>query len=167
MVGGLLQVALVVKILPANARDVRDTGLIPGSGRLPWRRAWQPTPYSCLENPRDRGAWRATVQRVAKSRTRLSDLSHNTNTQQDWDTISLCGQISGPHQLTPCLSQGLAALWSLCPCPPLHPCPSSTSLLTAWTVPPLLFPLWLFLRDWRMGWAGLEPGLWLPSLPLV
>ena len=38
------QVALVVENLPANAEDVRDTGSIPGSGRFPWRRAWQPTP---------------------------------------------------------------------------------------------------------------------------
>ena len=44
MVRGLLQVVLVVKNLPANARDIRGTSLIPGSGRLPWRRAWQPTP---------------------------------------------------------------------------------------------------------------------------
>ena len=36
-------VALVVNNLLANAGDIRDTGLIPGSGR-PWRRAWQPTP---------------------------------------------------------------------------------------------------------------------------
>ena len=34
--------ALVVKNTPANAGDVTDTGLIPGSGRFPWRRAWQP-----------------------------------------------------------------------------------------------------------------------------
>ena len=34
-------------------------------GKIPWRRAWQPTPYSCLENPMDRGAW------WAKSQTRL------------------------------------------------------------------------------------------------
>ena len=38
------QVALVVKKLPANAGDVREAGLIPGIGRIPWRRAWQPTP---------------------------------------------------------------------------------------------------------------------------
>ena len=37
-------VALRVKNPPANAGDVRDTGSIPGSGRSPWRRAWQPTP---------------------------------------------------------------------------------------------------------------------------
>ena len=38
------QVALVVKNTPVNAGDVTDIGLIPGSGRFPWRRAWQPTP---------------------------------------------------------------------------------------------------------------------------
>ena len=35
---------LVVKNLLSNAGDVRDVGSIPGSGRFPWRRAWQPTP---------------------------------------------------------------------------------------------------------------------------
>ena len=34
----------VVKNPPANAGDTRDIGLIPGSGRFPWRRKWQPTP---------------------------------------------------------------------------------------------------------------------------
>ena len=34
----------MVKNMPANAGDVIDIGLIPGSGRFPWRRAWQPTP---------------------------------------------------------------------------------------------------------------------------
>ena len=37
-------VVLVVKKLPANARDMRDMGLIPRTGKIPWRRAWQPTP---------------------------------------------------------------------------------------------------------------------------
>ena len=59
------QVALVVKNLPANARDVRDLrdkGLIPGPGRSPGGRAWQPLlQYSCLENTMDRGAWQAIV----------------------------------------------------------------------------------------------------------
>ena len=40
---GTPQVALVVKNLPADAGDLRDVGLIPGSGRFSWRRAWQPT----------------------------------------------------------------------------------------------------------------------------
>ena len=39
------------------------------------RRAWQPTPYSCLENPMDREAWQATVHRVTKSWTGLKQLS--------------------------------------------------------------------------------------------
>ena len=43
--------------------------------KIPWRRAWQPTPDSFLENPMDRGAWRATVHGVAKSQTQLSWLS--------------------------------------------------------------------------------------------
>ena len=61
--------ALVEKNLPTNAGNVRDMGLIPGVRKIPWRRAWQPTSYSCLENPMDRGAWRATVHRVTKSDT--------------------------------------------------------------------------------------------------
>ena len=42
--GGASQVGLVVKNPPANAGDARDAGSIPGSGRAPWREAWQPTP---------------------------------------------------------------------------------------------------------------------------
>ena len=38
------QVALVVKNPPVNAGDMRDKGSIPGLGRFPWRRTWQPTP---------------------------------------------------------------------------------------------------------------------------
>ena len=43
----------------------------PWVGKIPWRRAWQPTPYSCLENPMDRGAWLATAHKVTQSRTQL------------------------------------------------------------------------------------------------
>ena len=50
-------------------------GFNPWVGKIPWRRKWQPTPVFCLENPRDRGAWRATVHVVTKSRTRLSDFT--------------------------------------------------------------------------------------------
>ena len=56
----------MVKNLPAN---VGDLGLIPGSGRSPGEGNGNPPQYSGLENPMDRGAWRATVQGVAKSRT--------------------------------------------------------------------------------------------------
>ena len=47
---------LVVKNLPANARDIRDIGLIPGSGRSPGGGHGNPLQYSCLENSVDRGA---------------------------------------------------------------------------------------------------------------
>ena len=68
------QVALAVKNLPTNAGVVRPW-FHPWVGKIRWRRAWQPTPYSCLENPMDRGAWWATVYRVIKSQTRLKHLS--------------------------------------------------------------------------------------------
>ena len=60
---------LVVKNPPANAGDGRDVGLIPGSGRSPGGGNGNLLQYSCLENPMDRGAWQATVHRVAKSWT--------------------------------------------------------------------------------------------------
>ena len=50
------QVALVVKNQPANAGDVRDTGLIPGLGRSPGEGYSNLLQYSCLENPMDREA---------------------------------------------------------------------------------------------------------------
>ena len=65
------QVALVVNNLPASAGDMRDTGSIPGSGRSPGRRNGNPLQYSCLGSPMVRGAWWATVQRVAKTWTWL------------------------------------------------------------------------------------------------
>ena len=62
-----------VKNLPANARDKGDAGLIPGLGRCPGEGNGYPLQCSCLENPMGRGAWWATIHRVAKSRTVLSD----------------------------------------------------------------------------------------------
>ena len=63
------QVALVVKNTLANAGDSGDKGLIPGPGRSPGGGSGNPLQYSCLENPMDRGAWRATVHGVAESWT--------------------------------------------------------------------------------------------------
>ena len=56
----------------------RRLGFDPWVGKIAWRRAWQPTPYSCLENPMDREARQATVHRVPKSQTRLERLSMRT-----------------------------------------------------------------------------------------
>ena len=55
----------------ANAGDMRDAGLSPGSGRFPGGGHGNPLQYSSLENSMDRGAWQATVHRVAKSQTGL------------------------------------------------------------------------------------------------
>ena len=73
----------VVKNLPANTREggsfpsgsdgkesafsAGDVGSIPGSGRSPGRGTGHLLQYSCLENPMDRGAWRATVHVVTES----------------------------------------------------------------------------------------------------
>ena len=59
----------------ASASNMGDLGLIPGSGRSPGEGNGNPLQYFCLENPMDRGAWWATVHRVAKSRTRPSDFT--------------------------------------------------------------------------------------------
>ena len=50
-------------------------GSIPGSGGSPGAGHDNPHQYSCLENPRDRGAWQATVHGDAKSQTRLSNFT--------------------------------------------------------------------------------------------
>ena len=70
-----------VKNPPANARDKGDAGLIPGLGRSPGEGNGYPLQCSCLENPMNRGAWQATIHRVAKSRTVLSNSTPMCNTQ--------------------------------------------------------------------------------------
>ena len=57
----------VVKNPPAKTGAAGDAGSIPGLGRSPGRGHENPFQYSCLENSMDRGAWWATVHRVAKS----------------------------------------------------------------------------------------------------
>ena len=52
-----------------NAGDVRDAGSIPGWGRSPGVGNSKPLQYSYLENPMNRGAWQATVHRIAESDT--------------------------------------------------------------------------------------------------
>ena len=59
----------MVKNPPANAGEVRDSGLIPESEISPGGGHGDPLQYSCLENPMDRGAWPAPVHRVEQSRT--------------------------------------------------------------------------------------------------
>ena len=69
------QVALVVNNPPPSTGDIRDAVLILGLGRSSGRGHGNPLQYSCLEDSMERGAWQATVQGVAKSQTRLKQLS--------------------------------------------------------------------------------------------
>ena len=61
----------MVRNLLANAGDIRDASLIPGSGRSSGEGNGNPLQCSCLGNSKDRGTWWATVHRVAKNRTPL------------------------------------------------------------------------------------------------
>ena len=54
-------------------RRRRRRGFNPRVGVIPWRRKWQPTPVFLPGNPKDRGAWRATVHGVSKRQARLRD----------------------------------------------------------------------------------------------
>ena len=74
---------LVVKNPSADAGDVRGVGLIPRSGWSLGGGHGNPLQYSCLENPTVRGAWRAMVQRIAKSGTQLKRLWTHTLTVKE------------------------------------------------------------------------------------
>ena len=63
----------VVKNLPANTGDTGEMGSIPGPGRSSEEGNGNSLQYSCLDDPMDRGAWRATVHGVTKSQTHLSN----------------------------------------------------------------------------------------------
>ena len=62
----MVDVALVIKNPPDSAGDIRDTGSIPPSGRSPGGGNGNPLQSSCLENPMDRGAWRAIAHGVVQ-----------------------------------------------------------------------------------------------------
>ena len=88
----------MVKNPPANAGDIRDLGLIYGSGRSPGGGHGNllQLQYSCLKSSRDRGAWWATVHRIAKSQTRLKRLNTHTRGRP----CDFTGSI-GPQVLVP------------------------------------------------------------------
>ena len=65
----------MVKNPPANAGNIRDPGSIPGSGGSPEEGHGNPLQYFYLENPMDRGAWRATVHGVTMDQIQLKQLS--------------------------------------------------------------------------------------------
>ena len=108
-----IQVALVVKNLPANVGDIR-LGSIPGWGRSARRGNGNPVQYSCLENPMDTGAWWVTVHGVAKSRTQLKRMSIHAHV---WEGAGFCKS----------WEKGRTAALSLCLLK-LHPTGKLTSL---------------------------------------
>ena len=79
----------MVKNPPANTRDIRKAGPIPGWGRSPGGGSGNKGQYSCLENPMDRGAWQATVHRVTKSQTQLKQLTHPRTAQRTLFNVTL------------------------------------------------------------------------------
>ena len=79
------QVALVVKNLLANVRDIRDVVLIPGWGRSPGVGHSNPIQYSCLENPMERGIWRACAQGCNESE--MSETIQHAQTAETKTTL--------------------------------------------------------------------------------
>ena len=98
----------MVQSLPAHAGDVSVTGSIPGLGSSPGEGNGNPLQYACLENPMDRGAWRATAHRVTKSQTRLKQSSthafmHLYVSHSSEYTSILISQFVPPSLSLPCL----------------------------------------------------------------
>ena len=89
------QVALVVKNSPANEGDLRDVGLIPGSGRSPGEGHGKPLQFSCLKNPMDRGTWQTTVHRVTKSQRQLKWLSTHALFIISWSMTQFLRELRG------------------------------------------------------------------------
>ena len=75
----------------ASAYNEGDLGSILGSGRPPGEENGNLLQYPCLENPRDGGAWQATVHSVAKSRTRLSDFTIHSSMYKSAVILFLSG----------------------------------------------------------------------------
>ena len=141
------QVASVVKNLPANAGDARDTSLILGSGRSPGVGNGNLLQYSCLGNSMDREAWWAIVHGATKSQARLSSFIF----------------FSFPcyvHKSVLCLSL-------LLPCKQDHQYHFSRFHIHA-----LIYDIFLFLTFFTLGLSTLleltqiHSSLWLSNIPL-
>ena len=68
-----VQASLVAQTRKKLVCNAGNPGSIPGSGRSPGKGNDNPLQYSCLGNPKDRGAWQAMVHGVTKSQTQLSN----------------------------------------------------------------------------------------------
>ena len=112
---------------PANAGEIRDTGLIPGLGRSPGGGHGNPLQHLCLKNPMDRRAWQATVHRVTKSWTQLK----HTHTTQHTRTHAPCD----PHHKGEMQAEGIRALLQLFQWFLTHTTSSESHLLSVYHVP--------------------------------
>ena len=100
----------MVKRLPIMGIDL---GSIPGLGRSPAERNGNPLLYSCLENPMDGGAWHATVHGVAKSRTRLSDVTFHFGPSAIWDEPLFSHRVSDSSTLN-LANPRFLEMWTFC-----------------------------------------------------
>ena len=106
------QVVLVVENPPANAGDRRDAGSVSESGRFPGGGNGCSPQHSCLKNPRDRGAWRATVHGVTESRTLLKWLSthacasHKPNFLRKRESCTSWNSANCPYEPPPSWDSG-------------------------------------------------------------
>ena len=85
------QVALVVKNMCVKARDIRDTGLIPGSGKSPARGHGNTLQYSCLENPKNKEPGRLLSigsQRVGHDWSNLAHTQKYTRIKTELQSIT-------------------------------------------------------------------------------
>ena len=96
----------MAKNLPANAGDIRDASLIPGSGRSLGGGNGNPLQYSCLENPMDRGAWWATGSKESDTTKLLSMHKHDLVTVLAKGNTSNIPWISDDFTTDPTKSEG-------------------------------------------------------------
>ena len=99
----------------SNAGNVRDMNSIPGLGRFPGEGHGNPLQYSCLENPLDRGAWWATVHRIAKSWTWPKWLSTHAQMDRFSSVAQSCPTLCDPMDCSPpgSLVHGIFQAWIL------------------------------------------------------
>ena len=85
----------VAKNLPASAGDIGDKSSIPGSGRFPGEGNGNPLQHCCLENPMDRGAWRANSpqgRKESEATQHTHTHTHPTNFLGDREILSFINQ---------------------------------------------------------------------------
>ena len=143
----------VVKNPAANARDAGNVGSVPGSGRSPGERNSNPSQYSCLENPTDRGAWWATVPGVPKTQTQLNTHAYNMHLKEQSPLSDLMDWLWLGKLFN------LARLWGFVPS-----CPGVQSFSFSLSLSSLSFPLSLSVS---LNEPVVSCSLWCPTILLL